>query len=478
MNKIFESINLTLHQQGIYDKIVSHIKTSHYSILKSTDIEEYQLSLTGAAGTGKTFLTTQIVKALELIDDIDVIVTAPTHKAASVLTNLFKKNNLKSTARTIHSFLGIKPFIDYERGIETFKPDKTSKNKAVTNILIVDESSMIGIELYEYILEAIEDQRVGIVLFVGDPNQLLPINGENSHIYQLKYQYKLHDIVRQAENSSIILLANKIKTMIETKTYIPVMEFFLKNQYEDIEYFFNELEFLEDFYKKEKWYLEDQIIASHTNKDVDAFNKLVRNKFWAQKGITELDTLREGDRLRFNDSYSVNVVSLYHNGEEIELESASKRYHDILKIWFWECKSKNSMHQQVFRVVDKDSLKIFNDKLTMIANLAKRERFPENKKIWKIFFQTRDMFANVQYVFSSTIHKLQGSTYRTSYVNLFDLAKNQMSLDQKYRLIYVAITRASESLKIFISKFENDYSEFSVEKYFNNLDIDLEDIFN
>jgi superfamily I DNA/RNA helicase len=53
-----------------------------------------------------------------------------------------------------------------------------------------------------------------------------------------------------------------------------------------------------------------------------------------------------------------------------------------------------------------------------------------------------------------------------------------MSLDQKYRLIYVAITRASESLKIFISKFENDYSEFSVEKYFNNLDIDLKDIFN
>jgi ATP-dependent exoDNAse (exonuclease V) alpha subunit len=404
---------------------------------------------------------------------ISLAVAAPTHKAAAVLADLFIKNKLKTTPRTIHSFLNIKPFVDYEKGIESFKKDKTKKEDGPIDVLIVDESSMIGTELYEYILEEIEKEKVGTVIFVGDPNQLLPINGENSSIYELKNQYKLTEIVRQAKDSYIISIANKIKKMIENKSYIPVMEFFNQNLYEEIEYFHNEKEFLDDFYKNEKWYLENKIIATHTNKDVDAFNRQVRRTYWNQKNIYELDTLREGDWLRFNDPYSVNNVSLYHNGEEIEIESAVKLFHDALQIWYWEVKAKNSRHQQKFRVVDPDYMKVFNDKLTAIANLAKRAKFPENKNMWKIFYQTRDMFANVQYVFASTIHKLQGSTYDECYINLFDLAKNKMSLDDKYRLIYVAITRASKDIKIFISQLDEEslqLSNLDTDKYFENLD--------
>ena len=478
MKSEIKRIKLTSHQKSIYDSVMTHILRHTQSILKSFDLEEFQLSLTGAAGTGKTYLTTEIVKTLESMNNVEVAIAAPTHKAASVLSNLFIEKNLKSSVRTIHSFLGIKPYIDYEKGIEIYKPDKTIKNKSTADVLIVDESSMIGVELYEFILEEIEAQRVGLVLFVGDPNQLLPVNGENSSIYKLKYQFKLNEIIRQAKDSSIILLANKIKLMIQNKSYIPVMEFFSQNKYGDIEYFHNELEFLNNFYKNTHWFLEDKIIASHTNKDVDGFNRHVRREYWTQKGHGQVDTLRAGDRLRFNDSYSVNDVNLYHNGEEVEIETSIKIYHEVLNIWYWECKSKNSKHQQIFRVVDPDSMKTYNDKLITIANLAKRSRFPDNKRIWKSFFQTRDMFANVQYVFSSTIHKLQGSTYQTTYVNLFDLAKNKISLDQKYRLIYVAITRSSKKLKLFISKVDNIQSEieFNTQRHFNNLDLELGDI--
>lgn len=459
-------------QKFIHDNVIEFIMSNKNNILKSDNLEDYQLSLTGSAGTGKTYLTTQIVKTLELMK-ISLAVAAPTHKAAGVLAELFLKNNLKTTPRTIHSFLNIKPLIDYEKGIESFKKDKTKKDSLPIDVLIVDESSMIGTELYEYILEEIEKGNVGTVVFVGDPNQLLPINGENSSIYELKNQFKLTEIVRQAKDSYIISIANKIKNMIENKSYIPVMEFFNQNFYEEIEYFHNEKEFLDDFYKNEKWYLENKIIATHTNKDVDAFNRQVRRTYWNQKNIYELDTLREGDWLRFNDLYSVNNVSLYHNGEEIEIESAVKLFHDALQIWYWEVKAKNSRHQQKFRVVDPDYMKVFNDKLTAIANLAKRARFPENKNMWKIFYQTRDMFANVQYVFASTMHKLQGSTYDECYINLFDLAKNKMSLDDKYRLIYVAITRASKDIKIFISQLDEEsvqLSNLDTDKYFESLD--------
>lgn len=475
LEPIENSNTLNETQKLIHNKVIEFIINNKNNVLKSTNLEDYQLSLTGSAGTGKTYLTTQIVKTLESMK-IVLAVTAPTHKAAGVLSDLFLKNKLKTTPRTIHSFLNIKPFIDYEKGIESFKPDKTKKESLPIDVLIVDESSMIGIELYEYILEEIEKGKVGTVLFVGDPNQLLPINGENSSIYKLKNQFKLTEIVRQAKDSYIISIADKIKNMIENKSYIPVMEFFNQNFYDEITYFNNEKDFLDDFYKNEKWYLENKIIATHTNKDVDAFNRQVRQTYWNQQNIYELDTLRVGDWLRFNDSYSVNGVTLYHNGEEIEIESVVKLYHEALQIWYWEVKAKNSRHQQKFRVVDPDYLKVYNDKLSAIANLAKRAIFPENKNFWKIFFQTRDMFANVQYIFASTMHKLQGSTYDQCYINLFDLAKNRMSLDDKYRLIYVAITRASKDIKIFISKLDEELIEFNnldTDKYFENMDFIL-----
>lgn len=48
-----------------------------------------------------------------------------------------------------------------------------------------------------------------------------------------------------------------------------------------------------------------------------------------------------------------------------------------------------------------------------------------------------------------------------------------MSLDDKYRLIYVAITRASKDIKIFISHLDEEsiqLTNFDAEKYFDNLD--------
>ena len=65
------------------------------------------------------------------------------------------------------------------------------------------------------------------------------------------------------------------------------------------------------------------------------------------------------------------------------------------------------------------------------------------------------MFADVQYVYSLAIHKLQGSTRDVAYVDLFSLSDNRyMSDEEKYRLTYVSITRASQDIKIFMPMFE------------------------
>lgn len=452
---------LTYHQSEIYKGICSKINTIlDNKILTSPDLSDYIVSLKGAAGTGKTYLTTQIVKFLKE-SRIDFTVTAPTHKAVSVIANILMSNGVEASCKTIHSFLGIKPFKDLETGVEKFVIDKTVKQDQRTAVLIVDESSMIGNELYEYILEKIEANRIGCVLFVGDPYQLLPVSGENHQIYQLKYQYELHEIVRQAKESSIIKMSTKIRDMIKNKSFIDLKQFIEQNQYGDIAYFHNDHDFLADFYKNEKWFEEDKIIATYKNKDVDAINKIVRGKYWEQQSILNPDTLRAGDKLRFIDGYSVNDITLYHNGQIVELAEAHKKIHPSLEITYWECKAVEAPQQQVFRVVDPGCMSKFNDRLHQLSNIAKKAPKHERKKLWYIYFATRDMFANVQYVHASTIHKLQGSTYESCYVDIFALCDNHyISIEERYRLFYVAITRASKHLKIFVSDFNkaNDLS--------------------
>ena len=451
------TLELTTHQREIFNNIVDLIDIRIKSVLKTDNIYDYMLSLTGAAGTGKTFLTAQIAKYFKDKKDTDFsfTITAPTHKAVGVISEMLRKNKIQASCKTIHSFLGIKPFRDFDKGIETFKVDKTKKTHDSASILIVDESSMIGSELFEHIKEAIEEERVKFVFFIGDPFQLLPVDNSENQIYKLKNRFILQEVVRQAEDSYIIKIATKLRESIETKNFIPLRQFFSENYHEELTFFNNHSDFLADFYKNEEWYKEDKIIATYKNKDVDSFNNLIRTKFWEQKEVFNPPTFRIGDTLRFKEAYSVNDISLYHNGQIVELQSALLKYHDTLDINFWECREVGALDQQIFRVLEPASIKVFNDKLKLIVSTAKKAQHPNKKELWKTFYAVRDMFADVQYVHASTIHKLQGSTHDVAYIDLFSLSDNRyMSDDEKYRLTYVSITRASEDIKIFMPRFE------------------------
>jgi len=475
---------MILEQQAIFKEITSLIDKRVADVLQSYNIKDYMISLIGAAGTGKTFLTVQIIKylvekyPLKAYNDLskhNFAVTAPTHKAVSVIANMLREQNIQASCKTIHSFLGIKPFIDYEKGTETFRVDKTKKTKERTTILIVDESSMVGSELFEYIIEAIEENRVKVVLFIGDPYQLLPIEKGDNLIYSLPQSYTLNKVVRQAKDSYIIKIATQLRKRIQSQNFIPLKELFYQHVSKEIEIFHDEQEFMKDFYKNEKWYKEDKIIATYKNKDVDAFNRHIRLKYWEHKGINTPQTLLPGDKLKFNNAYSAKGVTLYYNGQIVQIDSAKLNYHDSLGIYYWECKA----YGPTFRVVDPTSLKIFNDKLSIIAKKAKQANYPEKRKLWKIFFEVKDMFADVQYIYASTIHKLQGSTYDVSYVDLFSLSNNDyISDDEKYRLAYVAVTRARKDVKIFLPKMQTDQDmkNIDMEQNFNEIDTLLKEM--
>lgn len=143
----------------------------------------------------------------------------------------------------------------------------------------------------------------------------------------------------------------------------------------------NEKEFITDFYKNNNWHEEDKIIVTHKNRDVNGFNRHIRTKFWEQKGVNTPQALLPGYQLRFNSTYSINDITLYHNGQIVEIESAELQYHDTLQIHFWLYKSQGP----AFRVVDSMSINAFNAKLSSIAKLVKPAKYPEEKSCGKHF---------------------------------------------------------------------------------------------
>lgn len=123
-------------------------------------VKSNQISiLTGGPGTGKTTATLEIINWAKS-EDLIITQAAPTGKAA--------KRMMQATgeyASTIHSMLGCL----FEGGIFVFNHNK--KNPLDTDLIILDEVSMITSNLMASVMEAVNIQRTRVLL-VGDQDQL------------------------------------------------------------------------------------------------------------------------------------------------------------------------------------------------------------------------------------------------------------------------------------------------------------------
>jgi ATP-dependent exoDNAse (exonuclease V) alpha subunit len=455
---------LTAHQQGVFDEVTNEIIKNLFLVTRSENIEDRILSLTGPAGTGKSFLTAKIVDEIKIVlekksycSDEEIYVTAPTHKAVKVIKDMLYSHGVSAECRTIHSFLKIKPIYDYATGAERFVVDRFNQKQASASLLIIDESSMISNQIYSFIVEVVSKGYVNTVLFIGDPYQLMPINqGSNNDVYNLKKQFKLTEIVRQAKDSKIIQLASKIRNKITSKDYDNLKEIFAEiEENNEIQIFKDKEQFIKDFYKNPNWYLDDKIITTYSNSDVNSFNDIVRKEFWKEKGNKNPQYFLATDKVRFKKplnsvKFSIrNTQVMYQNGDEVIINTAELIYDEQYKLEYWKCVSLGKEEHEFFKVIDPNSSVKFNNILEQYTELAKNMKYPNNVYWWRTYFQLRDAFADVQYIYSSTIYKLQGSTFETIYIDLASLINNkQISNDLLFRLVYVAITRAKKCVKI------------------------------
>ncbi|OON95695.1 MAG: AAA family ATPase [Epulopiscium sp. Nele67-Bin005] len=161
--------------------------------------------ITGGPGTGKTTTIKALIDVLRK-QDLEIMLTAPTGRASKRMSEATGE-----TAQTIHKTLEINfnPETDKNKK-KNFQRDED--NPLETDILIVDEVSMVDVNLMNSLLKAlVVGQRL---VLIGDVDQL-PSVGAGNVLKDIIASGKiptirLQQIFRQANESAIIRNAHKI----------------------------------------------------------------------------------------------------------------------------------------------------------------------------------------------------------------------------------------------------------------------------
>jgi ABC-type dipeptide/oligopeptide/nickel transport system ATPase subunit len=154
-------------------------KNAFTKIMEFINDSRQTFSLVGPAGTGKTTIVNTIIAALRKAGSIygEVTLTSPTHRANTVT----RSKNPNETVVTLHKLLGLSPSIDLDNltaedvkfAQRRIPEDKDPFPK--DGLVIVDESSMMNEELYNFLMIKLEQYPEVKILFLGDLKQLRPI---------------------------------------------------------------------------------------------------------------------------------------------------------------------------------------------------------------------------------------------------------------------------------------------------------------
>ena len=429
-------------QQKCFDDIMKYAK--QLKTEASPEIEVF--SLIGSAGTGKTWLMAELIRAMKA-EKIQVALTTPTHQALEVAVDMLKKNKIEEDVitGTIHYFLNLK--LDYGFGDDGNADNVTTKPKLVlnkfneclqyTDILFIDESSMISEELYKLTMEILGD-RARMIIFVGDQYQLKPVEGGENIIYDHPdvRHLELIETVRQKEGSSIIAKANEIRDYIKYGNH-PETVYNLFEETSEIS-LIQEAEFLPVYFADEK----KRKVGSYTNAMVDQYNAYIR-----YIETNELEYLCDQDTVVFQKPYTDSKgLPIFQNGESVKIESTKLAEDLKFGTSYWRCKSESG---RMFNVLDPNSKTQYATKLKELLDQAKKAKGYDRSKAWKAYFKLQTRYGIIKYSFASTLHKLQGSTTQHMYFDMRDLGKfYRFDPDNVLRLIYVAITRPEEKVYI------------------------------
>ena len=186
------------------------------------------LILTGGPGTGKTTTINAIIRYFEG-EGAEIRLAAPTGRAAKRMTEATGYE-----AQTIHRLLELSGMPEDDRGGQPIHFERNAENPLETDVIIIDEMSMVDIHLiYSLLMAVTAGTRL---ILVGDENQL-PSVGPGNVLRDIirSGQFpvvELKKIFRQASESDIVVNAHKINKGEQVEINNKSRDFFFLKRYD------------------------------------------------------------------------------------------------------------------------------------------------------------------------------------------------------------------------------------------------------
>lgn len=343
--------------------------------------------ITGGPGTGKTTVVQTIIRLAEQ-EGLRILLCAPTGRAAKRLAETTQRK-----AKTIHRLLVPDGHVG---AMQVFEYNETKMLPA--DLVIVDEVSMLDMEMMYHLLSALKPQCRCIL--VGDADQL-PSVGAGAVLHDIIASgqvpvVRLDTIFRQKEGGRIVTNAHLINS-----GRLPVVN-------EDTEFRFVEIDDEAD-------------------------------------GAEKISALYNSELLETGDKFAVQVLSpMYKNpcGVDNLNQLIQERFNPPAE-GKAELKGKNV----VFRVGDKVMQK-HNDYEKGVFNGDMGEIFAIQKDMVYVRYPEQDVKYEGQEVdeitlaYAITVHKSQGSEYHTVIMVLV----NSHAIMLQRNLFYTAVTRAKRKV--------------------------------
>ena len=186
------------------------------------------LILTGGPGTGKTTTINAIIRYFEG-EGAEIRLAAPTGRAAKRMTEATGYE-----AQTIHRLLELSGMPEDDREGQPIHFERNAENPLETDVIIIDEMSMVDIHLIHSLLMAVTAGTR--LILVGDENQL-PSEGPGNVLRDIirSRQFpvvELKKIFRQASESDIVVNAHKINKGEQVEINNKSRDFFFLKRYD------------------------------------------------------------------------------------------------------------------------------------------------------------------------------------------------------------------------------------------------------
>ena len=408
-----------------YDVADAEIEQRIHNIEKQTgmQLDEHQvqavkeavrnglLVITGGPGTGKTTTINTIIRYFEM-EGMDIFLAAPTGRAAKRMSE-----TTGFEARTIHRMLELNGGMEGSAGFE-----RNETNPLETDLVIIDEMSMVDITLMNSLLKAIAPGTR--LILVGDINQL-PSVGPGSVLKDIIQSeafnvVMLTKIFRQASTSDIIVNAHKINRGEEVSLDNKSMDFFFLKRYE-ADIIIN---------------VVLQLVKQKLPKFVDATPYDIQVLTPMRKGLLGVERLNgilqqylnPPDKSKREKEHGDMI---FREGDKV---MQTKNNYQLE----WEIRTKFGL------TVDK-GMGIFNGDMGIIIEIndfaeTMTVEFDEGRKVEYSY----KLLDELELAYAITIHKSQGSEYPAVVIPLL----NGPSMLMNRNLLYTAVTRARKCVTL------------------------------